>query len=266
MWVCCQVNTGRDVNAFQMFAEDYGADGLNAPCNYSCHGVVLPCPARSICIQTSQTDLFKCPGRLETAKEGEQTGRSAAVSQSALMWHQKHRSHRWCSRSPSAARGGPWSRWSCWVSSPQVVPRKSENPELFHATGFTSRVWFQASPIPPAGAAAASPRCWSISRWCPSRRREAATRWSTCLSWSTRPSLWWVPRTIPTVPSGLLKFLANVYFLLLHLSIHVVYCFYFFTGHQESPHHQSHAGFTRKLSNMCEFIVLFFFNLLMSSL
>lgn len=142
----------------------------------------------------------------------------------------KHRSHRSCSRSASAACGGPWSCWSCWVSSPQVVPRNSENPELFHATGFTSRVWFQASPIPPAGAAAASPRSWSISRWCPSLRREAATRWSTCLSWSTRPSLWWVPRTIPTVPSGLLKFQANMYFLLLHLSIHVVFvfCFFFF--------------------------------------
>lgn len=67
-----------------MFAEDYAADGLNAPCNYSCHGVVLPFPARSICIQTSQTDLLKCPGRLEPQRK--ESRRAEAQLSVRALW------------------------------------------------------------------------------------------------------------------------------------------------------------------------------------
>lgn len=166
----------------------------------------------------------------------------------------KHHSYRQrCSRFTSAACGGPSS---CWVSSPQVGPRNTEQQNspthLDHV-----RVWFQAMPSPPAGAAAASPRCWSISRWCLSLRREIAARWSLCLSWSTRRCLWWVAKVIPTVPSGVVKLQVNICFLLLHTRIFML--FIFFKGHQESPPHQSHASFTRKLWNMFDFFYLYIF-------
>lgn len=103
-------------------------------------------------------------------------------------------------------------------------------------------LWFQASPSPPAGAAAASPRCWLLSLRCLSPRRKTAPRQSTCPSWSTKHSLWWVPHMFPTVPSRVVQS-PVIALSVAHWTRPVLFLS---TGHQEPSSHQSFASGTRK--------------------
>lgn len=223
-WVFCQMTTGREVNAFQMFAKGFteGMDWMHRVIN---HAMVLFCLSRTIDLHWKRHRRIYLSVPADWKHKGRRADEPKCSCQSDRFdVTSKHRSHRDAPASRPRRVDG---------RRPAECPRRRSFPgrprsRTLPRTGFhVSRVWFQARIIPPAGADAASPPCWSISRWCLSLRREAATRWSSCLWWSTRPSLWWVPKAIPTVPSSLLKFQADIYFLQLHLIIHV-YFFYFF--------------------------------------
>lgn len=187
-WVFCQVNTGREVNAFQMFAEGYrGRHWMHSVIN---HAIVFFCHRRTyLSVPADWNHKAKRADKPQCSCQSE-----------CFDVTSKHRSYRQrCSSFASAACGGPSS---CWVSSPQVGPGNTTENQNSSTPPVHVLVWFQASLSPPAGAAAAFPRCWSINRWCLSLRRKAATRGSSCRSWSTRRSLWWEPKVIPTQITG----------------------------------------------------------------
>lgn len=112
-WVFCQVNTGREVNAFQMFAEDYrGTHWMHSVIN---HATVLFCPSRTVDMRLNVTD-----GPIYVSRQTGTTKRAdkpkCSCQSECFDVTSKHHSYcQRCSRFASAAFGGPWS---CWVFSP----------------------------------------------------------------------------------------------------------------------------------------------------